>query len=134
MLGRQIWSHSLGRRSFVAKKRTTKKTRTAGMSTRSRRSGETKVGDYRHDSAKRKNNPPAKIAAEGTVPVIPKAEYAYSPRRPPELRFDPTGGADKLPELLEKARREPLTKEEADLLAEALRTHQPWLVKKHSPP
>ncbi|MCL6503529.1 MAG: hypothetical protein K6T86_12650 [Pirellulales bacterium] len=34
-----------------------------------------KVSDYRH-KAKRKNNPPAKIAAEGTVPVMPKIEYS----------------------------------------------------------
>jgi adenine-specific DNA-methyltransferase len=86
-----------------------------------------KVGDYRHESATRKNNPPAKIAAEGTVPVVPKAQYAYSPRRPPALRFDPRGGPDTLPELLDKATREPLTRDEARLLAEALRAHEPWL-------
>ena len=85
------------------------------------------VEDYRHSGAKRKNNPPAKIAAEGTVPVMPKIVYSYSPRRPPVLRFDPTGKADQLPELLAKATKEPLTKEEAQILAEALRTQQPWL-------
>jgi hypothetical protein len=56
------------------------------------------VSDYRFPEATRKNNPPAKIAAEGHVPLIPKAEYFYSPRRPPELRFDPTGREDELPE------------------------------------
>ena len=40
------------------------------------------VSDYRFPEATRKNNPPAKIAAEGYVPLIPKAEYLYSPRRP----------------------------------------------------
>ena len=45
------------------------------------------VADYRYKD-KRKNNPPAKIAAEGFVPLVPKAEYFYTPRRPPELRFD----------------------------------------------
>jgi hypothetical protein len=45
------------------------------------------VSDHRFPEATRKNNPPAKIAAEGYVPPIPKAEYLYSPRRPPELRF-----------------------------------------------
>ena len=85
------------------------------------------VEDYRHSGAKRKNNPPAKIAAEGTVPAMPKIEYSYSPRRPPILRFDPSGNADQLPELLEKATKGPLTKEEAHVLAEALRTQQPWL-------
>ena len=67
------------------------------------------VSDYRFPDATRKNNPPAKIAAEGSVPLIPKAEYLYSPRRPPELRFDPTGGADELPELLAKATERKLT-------------------------
>jgi hypothetical protein len=85
------------------------------------------VEDYRHSGAKRKNNPPAKIAAEGTVPPMPKIEYSYSPRRPPVLRFDTSGKADKLPELLEKATKGPLTKDEAQILAEALRKQQPWL-------
>jgi adenine-specific DNA-methyltransferase len=85
------------------------------------------VADYRHESEKRKNNPPAKIAAEGFVPLVPKAEYAFSPRRPPQLRFDPHGAPDQLPELIDKATREPLTQEEARILAEALRNHEPWL-------
>ena len=41
-------------------------------------SGLDKVTDYRFPEATRKNNPPAKIAAEGYVPLIPKAEYLYS--------------------------------------------------------
>ena len=85
------------------------------------------VEDYRHSGAKRKNNPPAKIAAEGTVPAMPKIEYSYSPRRPPVLRFDTTGKADQLPELLAKATKGVLTKDDAQILAEALRTEQPWL-------
>lgn len=85
------------------------------------------VADYRFPEATRKNNPPAKIAADGYVPLIPKAEYLYSPRRPPELRFDKTGAADELPELLAKATREKLTPEEALTLAAALRVHEPWL-------
>src|ERR1039458_6248726 len=83
------------------------------------------VSDYRFPEATRKNNPPAKIAAEGYVPLIPKAEYLYSPRRPPELRFDPTGRADELPELLAKATKQKLTAAEAWALAEALRVHEP---------
>jgi hypothetical protein len=43
------------------------------------------------------------------------------------LRFDETGEADHLTELLEKAQRQPLTPEEATRLAEALNQHQPWL-------
>lgn len=85
------------------------------------------VADYRHDEAKRKNNPPAKIAAEGTVPLMPKIAYAYSPRLAPELRFDPTGAPDKLPELLEQARRRALTAEETKILGDALRREEPWL-------
>jgi adenine-specific DNA-methyltransferase len=85
------------------------------------------VADYRHDEASRKNNPPAKIAAEGTVPIMPKIRYEYSPRLAPALRFDSTGQADKLPELLQKAQRQPLTAAEATQLAEALRNQEPWL-------
>jgi hypothetical protein len=85
------------------------------------------VTDYRFPEATRKNNPPAKIAAEGHVPLIPKAEYTYSPRRPPELRFDPTGRTDELPKLLAIATQRKLTEAEAWALAEALRVHEPWL-------
>lgn len=85
------------------------------------------MADYRHDEAKRKNNPPAKIAAEGAVPLMPKIEYEYSPRLPPVLRFDPTGAPDKLPELLEQARKRKLTEDELRLLADALRKDEPWL-------
>ena len=85
------------------------------------------IEDYRHSGAKRKNIPPAKIAAEGKVPEVPKIQYSYSPRRPPELRFDTSGKADRLPELLETAKRRPLTAEEAQVLADALRVQQPWL-------
>ncbi|MGA2197985.1 MAG: site-specific DNA-methyltransferase, partial [Bryobacteraceae bacterium] len=85
------------------------------------------VTDYRFPEATRKNNPPAKIAAEGHVPVVPKVDYTYSPRRPPELRFDPTGRGDKVPELVAKAIEQKLTEAEAWTLAEALRVHEPWL-------
>jgi adenine-specific DNA-methyltransferase len=87
----------------------------------------TKAADYRHAEAKRKNLPPAKIAAEGKVPKVEKARYSYSPHLPPVLRFDPDGKADRLPELLEDATRRPLTAEEARLVADALRDHEPWL-------
>ncbi len=90
-------------------------------------SGLKNVSDYRFPEATRKNNPPAKIAAEGFVPLVPNPPYLYSPRRPPELRFDPTGHADELPELLAKATTEKLTEAEAWALAEALRVHEPWL-------
>src|SRR5947199_10471589 len=86
-----------------------------------------KVTDYRFPEATRKNNPPAKIAAEGYVPLIPKTQYLYSPRRPPELRFDAIGRADELPELLAAATTRKLTEAEAWTLAGALRVHEPWL-------
>lgn len=86
-----------------------------------------KVKDYRFEKSKRKNNPPAKIAAEGTVPLLPKIPYLYSPRLAPSLRFDPTGAPDKLPELLNEAQRRALTAKEAKDLAAALRTQEPWL-------
>ncbi|MCX7380183.1 MAG: hypothetical protein NT133_01930, partial [Alphaproteobacteria bacterium] len=85
------------------------------------------VEDYRHADARRPNNPPAAIAAEGRTPAAPRTTYTYSPRLDPALRSDPTGRADALPLLLEKATREKLTAEEAALLAEALRRHEPWL-------
>lgn len=84
------------------------------------------VADYRHDDT-RKNIPPAKIAAEGRVPEVPKITYSYSPRLDPTLRFDSTGHADRLPELLETARQRALSDDEARALAEALRAQEPWL-------
>ena len=57
------------------------------------------VEDYRHD-AKRKNLPPAAMAAQGKVQEVPKGRYFYDPHLPPVLRFDDTGDADDLPELL----------------------------------
>lgn len=82
--------------------------------------------DLRH-AATRKNNPPAKMAAEGIVPTIPKQRYEYNPHLPPVLRFDQKGGPDALPPLLAKARKEKLTDDEVRLLAEALRAQDPWL-------
>ncbi|MEI8093060.1 MAG: site-specific DNA-methyltransferase [Spirochaetales bacterium] len=43
------------------------------------------------------------------------------------LRFDPTGKADHLAELIAKAGKGPLTADEQKTLAEALKNHQPWL-------
>lgn len=61
------------------------------------------------------------------MPVVPKAQYSYSPRRPPELQFDPTGRPDALPELLRQARERPLTDDELRILSDALRIQEPWL-------
>ena len=75
------------------------------------------VESYRHDSATRKNIPTAKIAAEGTVPRVPKAKYSYSAHLSPVLRFDASGQSDRVAEIVEKvAAGNKLTKEEADIL------------------
>ena len=88
---------------------------------------DTEIQDYRHDTAKRINNPPAGIAARGRINEPPKVEYAYNPHRPPRLRFDENGDADRLPELLQKAKNQVLSEEEVNLLTEALQQHEPWL-------
>ena len=88
---------------------------------------ETETQDYRHDAATRKNNPPAGIASHGKVSEKPKQVYAYNPHLPPSLRFDENDNADYLPELLQKAQRGPLSADEVQILAEALKNHSPWL-------
>lgn len=85
------------------------------------------VAAYRHPS-KRKNIPPSGLAAQGELRESPRIRYEYNPHLPPVLRSAPdAAGTDRLPELLDKACREPLTHKEAKLLAEALRKHEPWL-------
>ena len=93
---------------------------------RSTKKQEIETQDYRHDTT-RTNNPPAGIASHGRVHEQPKQEYAYNPHLPPSLRFDETGDADRLPELLQKAQQGPLSADEVQILAEALRHHNPWL-------
>ncbi|MGA2624229.1 MAG: site-specific DNA-methyltransferase [Bacteroidota bacterium] len=88
---------------------------------------EVPVVDYRYNKSTRKNIPPAGLAAQGKVREHPKITYAYNPHLPPVLRFDSTGGSDKLPALLETARQRVLTTEEAKLLSMALRNNEPWL-------
>ena len=98
------------------------------MARKKRIAQQKEVQDYRHDTATRKNNPPAGIAAQGKIRETPKQEYAYNPHLPPNLRFDPNGAADKLPELLQIAQQRALNAEEAKTLADALRHYDgPWL-------
>src|SRR5258705_6997280 len=113
----------------MAKKTRKRTAKMTGKSTAKKRTrtGEIQTADYRHTSQKRKNIPPAKIAAEGTVPQVAKVRYGYSPPLPPSLRFDPTGKADRLPELIATAGKRPLNESERKLLAEGLRNQQPWL-------
>ena len=88
---------------------------------------EIKATDYRHKGEKRTNIPPAKIAGEGKVPVVPKVRYYYNPHLPPVLRFDSTGEADKVKEVIEEAGRRTLTAAEQTIVAEAIHHYQPWL-------
>ncbi len=81
--------------------------------------------DYRYLGARRKSSPPAGLAAQGHAAERPSERYFYNPHLPPVLRFDPTGGPDRLPELPEVARRRPLSADEVNLLAEALRDQEP---------
>ena len=97
------------------------------MARKKRTTQQKEVQDYRHDTATRKNNPPAGIAAQGKIEETPKQEYAYNPHLPPNLRFDPNGAADKLPELLQIAQQRALSADEAKTIADALRHHSPWL-------
>ncbi len=98
------------------------------MAKKKRTTQQKEVQDYGHNTATRKNNPPAGIAAQGKIKETPKQEYAYNPHLPPNLRFDPNGDADKLPELLQKAQQQALTAEETKTIADALRPYAgPWL-------
>ena len=49
------------------------------MPTKKRPPQQKDIQDYRHDTATRKNNPPAGIAAQGKIQETPKQEYAYNP-------------------------------------------------------
>ena len=86
-----------------------------------------KVTDYRFPEATRKNNPPAKIAAEGTYRSCRRSSIrtALAPPARPALRRDRSD---------RQVAGTPGHGEAADLdgrrgsaLAEALRTHEPWL-------
>ena len=77
--------------------------------------------------AKRVYNPPAGIAAQARVRETPKAHYSYDPHLAPKLHFNATGPADVLPEIVDKATREPLTEPEARAVLIGLGQHQPWL-------
>jgi adenine-specific DNA-methyltransferase len=96
------------------------------MAKKPRKTDEGGVLDYRYD-AKRKNIPPAGLAARGKILAEAKVRYSYNPHLAPTLRFDATGKEDGLPELLTEALQRPLSVGEANLLADATRNHAPWL-------
>src|SRR5690349_10583373 len=88
---------------------------------------EIKAADYRYTADKRKNIPPAKMAGEGTVPVVPKAKYAFSPHLFPALRFDATGETDQFARLVDVAGTRPLSSEELAKLQLILQVREPTL-------
>jgi len=89
------------------------------------------VQDYRHDHARRPNNPTGGNAAEGKIEPASMRIYSFDPHRPPTLRFDGTGRADRLTdrmaELIAASQGRRLDAAEAAELASALRQGQPWL-------
>ncbi len=86
-----------------------------------------KVVDYRHKNVTRLNIPPAGLEARGPIAKEKRIQYAYNPHLAPALRFDGTGQADKIAELIEAAGHRKLEPEELKRLQEAFRNHEPWL-------
>lgn len=86
-----------------------------------------RVVDYRHKNVKRLNIPPAGLAARGDIVKEKKIKFAYNPHLSPALRFDPSGGADKIEELIQEAGKRKLEPDELRVLQEALRDQEPWL-------
>ena len=85
------------------------------------------VVDYRHKGVTRLNIPPAGLAARGQIVKEQKIKYAYNPHLAPALRFDATGKADNIEDLIRKAGKQKLDPAELAILEEAFRNHEPWL-------
>ncbi|MBI5602605.1 MAG: hypothetical protein HY879_04550, partial [Deltaproteobacteria bacterium] len=85
------------------------------------------VLDLRHLGVTRLNIPPAGLTARGEILRERKLKYAYNPHLSPTLRFDGTGKADKISELIEESGRRKLEPEELKALREAMGNHEPWL-------
>jgi adenine-specific DNA-methyltransferase len=85
------------------------------------------VVDYRHKNVTRLNIPPAGLTARGPIVREKQIKYAYNPHLAPTLRFDATGKADKIAELIEAAGKRSLQPDEIALLHEAWRNYEPWL-------
>ncbi len=68
----------------MARKQTGKPTRAP----RKRTAGDTPdpVKDYRHDEAKRLNNPPAGLTGQKPTSVADQPQTVYDPHKPPVLR------------------------------------------------
>jgi adenine-specific DNA-methyltransferase len=87
---------------------------------------------YKHSDKSRPNIPAAGMAVKDADIEKEKIPYLYDPHLSPVLRYDESGETDRLSEevetILEKAKSEPLTPEETQLLQDALlRSRQPWL-------
>ena len=91
------------------------------------KAGVENVVDYRHKNVTRLNIPPAGLEARGEIAREKRIQYAYNPHLAPALRFDGTGKADAISELIEAAGKRRLEPEEMKRLQEALRNHEPWL-------
>lgn len=85
------------------------------------------VVDYRHKTSKRLNIPPAGLEARGEIVREKRIQWAYNPHLAPALRFDGTGRADEISELIAAAGKRRLEPEEMKRLQEAFRNHEPWL-------
>ncbi len=86
-----------------------------------------KVSSYKYTS-KRKNIPPAGLEAHGHLQEAQRIRYEYNPHLPPVLRSSPEAAkTDKFPELIQKAMQRALSPDEAKILTDVLRKHEPWL-------
>jgi len=85
------------------------------------------VVDYRHRTSKRLNIPPAGLEARGEIAKEKRIKWAYNPHLAPALRFDGTGGADAVSDLIAAAGQRKLEPAEIKRLQEAFRNHEPWL-------
>src|SRR4030042_4881592 len=91
------------------------------------KAGAENVVDYRHKNVTRLNIPPAGLEARGEIAREKRIKWAYNPHLAPALRFDGTGRADDISELIAAAGKRKLEPEEMKSLQEAFRNQDPWL-------
>ncbi|MDQ3414089.1 MAG: hypothetical protein M3480_03815 [Verrucomicrobiota bacterium] len=85
---------------------------------------EVPVTRFEYPDGKRKHIPPSGEMATNKVREEAKVKFAYDPHRTPALRFNERVARGR--ELLEKATRTNLQREEAAELAQLLESEQPW--------
>ena len=77
---------------------------------------------------KAEKHPPRRLEAKALYGKDRRSNTSTTPHLPPALRSSSEPGkSDQLPELLATARQRALNAEEAEVLANALRRHEPWL-------